>query len=918
MDTELLSFLFNAFLFIGVIVAFRGRGQINELVQKVMHLESLLDLKTKQIEGLKQKIKELTSSQVVSTSFEQEALAEEQEPSAEKQKPSAEKQAPQTETLKEQKTVLEFKDTPLQQTTPESENNEHSNPWKNRAAMHAKSEREERLIQSEVEYRQDSKPALFDFDTLVKGNGIFWLGAIVLAIGGVFLAKYSIEAGLLPPIVRVVLGAIFGCSLVVVAEVLNQNKEKFKINTPYIPAALASGGVITCFAMILVSFDFYDFITPNIAFALLAIVSIAATYLALRFGPVLAAIGIIGAYAVPILVSTGSNNVIALLTYVSFVSLSAVWVAQLVKQKWLWWQSFVGHFVWFFAAVAMGGKDDFSIVLLYALFSIYLFALTSILGWKLTQTVELALSLKELLAPKKELVTIIATLLLMAVNLSIHQEFTHIVLASLVISIVIMVATYRHRDLDHWPYLALGFVIFGFNLFSEYIDFSDNLFPFSGKYLFIQLSVLIAMVFSLQMIKRYPQRHAFLLLLVVAPISLFGVSYIMAEPSAEQFLYPVWALEMLLIAIVASYSAMKTQTKLNQVTYLVLANAMLTMCLTMLLSASTLTLALAVQVASMSYLSWKYKVQLPDWLYKVALLVVVTRLTLAPWLAEYKDEFIFSVHWTLIVYPAVLTVIWLATKYNPSKQLNTWFKGVLIHIIALLVTTETSYVLTGSYPDFFNLAYHEAVLLALNWLVLSAVYFWRSRLSVSMKPLYQIAGKALFVGFALIHFDISLVNSPFIYQHFVGDSMVNWLIPQWVLPVVVLLSMFKFELIETKYEKAIFAIAATFSFFFINGEIRNVFNQGYLFWQTPMQQAELYTYSIVWLLVSTIVIYIGQKFEKSKLTNLGFIVLALVVLKAFSVDMSHLEGLLRALSFIGLGLALVAIGWLFQKMKVRS
>jgi len=34
--------------------------------------------------------------------------------------------------------------------------------------------------------------------------------------------------------------------------------------------------------------------------------------------------------------------------------------------------------------------------------------------------------------------------------------------------------------------------------------------------------------------------------------------------------------------------------------------------------------------------------------------------------------------------------------------------------------------------------------------------------------------------------------------------------------------------------------------------------------------------------------------------------------------MSSLEGLYRALSFIGLGLSLVGIGWLFQKFNMES
>ena len=83
----------------------------------------------------------------------------------------------------------------------------------------------------------------------------------------------------------------------------------------------------------------------------------------------------------------------------------------------------------------------------------------------------------------------------------------------------------------------------------------------------------------------------------------------------------------------------------------------------------------------------------------------------------------------------------------------------------------------------------------------------------------------------------------------------------------------------------------------------------------PMEQSELYTYSIVWLLISTLLIFVAKRIEHKVLINAGFAGLAIVILKAFVVDMANLEGLLRALSFIGLGLCLVGIGWLFQKMQ---
>jgi uncharacterized membrane protein len=40
-------------------------------------------------------------------------------------------------------------------------------------------------------------------------------------------------------------------------------------------------------------------------------------------------------------------------------------------------------------------------------------------------------------------------------------------------------------------------------------------------------------------------------------------------------------------------------------------------------------------------------------------------------------------------------------------------------------------------------------------------------------------------------------------------------------------------------------------------------------------------------------------------------------MKAFLIDMSTLTGIYRALSFICLGLVLVAIGWLYQRILFR-
>ena len=79
----------------------------------------------------------------------------------------------------------------------------------------------------------------------------------------------------------------------------------------------------------------------------------------------------------------------------------------------------------------------------------------------------------------------------------------------------------------------------------------------------------------------------------------------------------------------------------------------------------------------------------------------------------------------------------------------------------------------------------------------------------------------------------------------------------------------------------------------------------------------LYTYSLIWLLIGALVVIAGHLRSIVDLQKLGLGLLALVVLKVFLIDMANLTGLLRAVSFIGLGISLVALSWLFQKFKAK-
>jgi uncharacterized membrane protein len=79
--------------------------------------------------------------------------------------------------------------------------------------------------------------------------------------------------------------------------------------------------------------------------------------------------------------------------------------------------------------------------------------------------------------------------------------------------------------------------------------------------------------------------------------------------------------------------------------------------------------------------------------------------------------------------------------------------------------------------------------------------------------------------------------------------------------------------------------------------------------ETPI--AEFYGYSLAGLVVAIGLILAGMRLPDKALRLAGLILLTATILKVFLVDASELEGLVRILSFLGLGIALIGIGRLY-------
>jgi len=112
------------------------------------------------------------------------------------------------------------------------------------------------------------------------------------------------------------------------------------------------------------------------------------------------------------------------------------------------------------------------------------------------------------------------------------------------------------------------------------------------------------------------------------------------------------------------------------------------------------------------------------------------------------------------------------------------------------------------------------------------------------------------------------------------------------------------------------AAALVLALAYVTFEIRRMYH-GPAISVGPTTGAEQYTYSIAYLAFGVVLLGIGILFNSQRARLASAVVIGLTILKAFLIDMSTLTGVYRALSFMCLGLVLVAIGWLYQRILFR-
>ncbi len=216
-----------------------------------------------------------------------------------------------------------------------------------------------------------------DLEKFIGENLVNKIGIAVLVLGIAFFVKYAIDQNWIKETGRVCIGIGCGIILAGIAHYLRNSYRSFS-------SVMAGGGIAVFYFTIAFAFHQYQMFSQTIAFSVMVIITAFAVALALLYNKIeLAVIAVVGGFLVPFLVSNGSDNYVALFTYLLILNIGMLIIAYFKKWPLLHILSFFFTLLifsaWLINIYALGSAAvPYKNALLFAT-SFYLVFLTTVL-----------------------------------------------------------------------------------------------------------------------------------------------------------------------------------------------------------------------------------------------------------------------------------------------------------------------------------------------------------------------------------------------------------------------------------------------------------------------------------------------------------------------------------------------------------
>ncbi|WP_432799752.1 DUF2339 domain-containing protein [Poriferisphaera sp. WC338] len=149
----------------------------------------------------------------------------------------------------------------------------------------------------------------------------YWIGAIAIIMSGGLGVHYTIQEGLLTPMMRVVGGGVLGVCLTVAGLLMKQKSER-------LANACCGAGVSVMYTTLLIAHSVFELIGGGMCFGLMAMVTVIAVVLSLWIGMPVAMLGLLGGFATPMLSGAADQSQEMLFGYLLLLEIGLMVVAQ--------------------------------------------------------------------------------------------------------------------------------------------------------------------------------------------------------------------------------------------------------------------------------------------------------------------------------------------------------------------------------------------------------------------------------------------------------------------------------------------------------------------------------------------------------------------------------------------------------------
>ena len=347
------------------------------------------------------------------------------------------------------------------------------------------------------------------------------------------------------------------------------------------------------------------------------------------------------------------------------------------------------------------------------------------------------------------------------------------------------------------------------------------------------------------------------------------------------------------------------------------AIAALALALTMALERGWLTVALALMVPGIAWVAQVRPLPALRVLAAGTGVVVVARIAWDPRImgADVGTTPIFN--WLLYGYGIPAAAFWLGGHLLrrraddvPARMIDS---GAIL-LTVLLAFLEIRHYITGGniYRASSGLAE-----LALQVCVGLAMTIGLERLRLRTASVVHDVGALVVAALTLaaIVFGLGLNENPRFTGERVGPPFINLILLGYGLPAVLtaVLALTTRSVRPQNYSSTAAVVAVALALLYLSLEVRTLYH-GAVLNRGGTSAAEQYTYSAVWLGFGVALLVVGVLLRSQAVRFASAAVVTLTVLKVFLIDMHDLTGLYRGLSFIGLGIVLLGIGWLYQRL----